>query len=145
MNKVLLGLKPIIYIKDGTTAKLYVDLSKKRYDFAQVTQVTFLFSQNRKECVYFEYYDTADDNKRHGVEMGYDEDKQRVWMKLDFGSEITGTDKFLLNSPIDFEVAITTFNKPTGAHKTATDIMPKIIITENDNEKQATLFDLIQD
>lgn len=141
MNKTLLGIEPIIYIKDGSKMTFYLDLTRKDYKLEDISQITYLFTQDNETCVFFKYYD--EENTSHNIETGYDEVKQAPFITIDFGDISNDTSIFALNAPIYFEMIIEIAFKVASSRfgdsfeiktKTLRERQPNIILTEGNQQ-----------
>lgn len=133
MNRIFIGIKPTIYVKDGSEVTFYLDLTGKDYKIEEITQVTFLFSQDNEVCVFHQLFNA--DGFEPGA--GYDEENNRLYRSFVLGTKESDTESFELNKPIRFEIAID-FSRRLETDeldsmqvetKTVTEVQPDIILT----------------
>lgn len=138
--KALLGIEPIVYIKDNSLMTFYIDLRDKDYTVDEITQVSFILSQDNQTCVCYNLYEEQQDD----AERGFDSDNERLWLTCRLGGVDNPTSIFKLNCPIKCEIDIEltrllpcdltdeVMDSMMVKTETITETLPKIILTEAD-------------
>lgn len=138
MIKTILGIEPYIFIKDGAKVTFSIDLSDKEYTIENITQATFIFSQDEKTYVYYSF---STENESQDVIIDYDEASQKIYLTLNFGAANTDTSAFCVGKPINFEIALEialsvedsseVLDSMMVETKTIIEKQPSIILVEN--------------
>ena len=125
MSKTFIGTEPILYIQDGSNVNFYLDLTNKEYSFDDIERVTFIFTQDSKNYIYY-----TNENE----EVNYSQDTNKVTCSLAFGSGETSS--LILGKSIDF--GILTQLKDGTYYKE--DKLPKIIINKSTVQNPDSLY-----